>query len=210
VENLAALAAFHRAGIIVQAGHILFDHATTWDELEANWRQMRRHVWTVSKGVFTEMYAAAGTPFTRTLGRAGLLAAGPAAVGTVGLGNAAYTVADPAARAVYAGLKRWQRSHARVYDMTIDPLSAPKALEPGERPRFHHLDRPARPGPGRLQTPARRGRRRRGRAAGPRPGRGAHRGDRGFLHPHRRGRVTQAAYDRAGLVYDADDNPFIC
>jgi radical SAM superfamily enzyme YgiQ (UPF0313 family) len=72
-QNLAALDRFKRHGIYVQAGHILFDQATTLTELEDNYTLMRRYDWTVSKGVFTEMYAAAGTPFTRALDRRGLL-----------------------------------------------------------------------------------------------------------------------------------------
>jgi anaerobic magnesium-protoporphyrin IX monomethyl ester cyclase len=62
-----------------------------------------------------------------------------ATAGTAGLGNHAYTVADPAARIVYTALKRWQRSHARIYDQTIDPLSAPKAIDPYHRTAFGDL-----------------------------------------------------------------------
>ena len=99
-HNATALEAFRRAGMYVQAGHILFDQATTLEELEANWAGMRRFPWTLSKGVFTEMYAAAGTAFTRRLSRTGLLQPGAAAAGTGGLGNATYAAADPAVAAV--------------------------------------------------------------------------------------------------------------
>jgi anaerobic magnesium-protoporphyrin IX monomethyl ester cyclase len=87
-QNLAALDTFRQHDIYVQAGHILFDHHTTVDELEENWRRMTEYVWTISKGVFTEMYAAAGTNFTRSMERRGLLAKGPEETGTAGLGNA--------------------------------------------------------------------------------------------------------------------------
>lgn len=133
--NCRALDAFARHGLLVQAGHILFDDQTTVAELAANHHYMRRYRTTVSKGVFTEMYAAAGTNYTRRLTRQGLLQ--PAARDE--LGNIAYQVADPAARVFHQRLKRWHRHRAGLYDQVVDPLSAPKALEPDEVTRFHRL-----------------------------------------------------------------------
>ncbi|WP_198043039.1 MULTISPECIES: B12-binding domain-containing radical SAM protein [Actinoalloteichus] len=208
-NNVAALEAFRLAGMYVQAGHILFDHATTTGELEENWAGMARFSWTISKGVFTEMYAAAGTAYTRALARTGRLEAGPAAAGTAGLGNAVYAVADPAAAAAYAALKRWQRSHARIYDQTVDPLAAPKALAPRERPEFHQLCVALREEDLRFFrsvldlvhagacvaetvefTEA--------RIVETAP-----------FYVRATARVEHA-YRRAGLVYDAEDNPFLC
>jgi len=138
-QNLTALDSFFRHKIYVQAGHILFDHYTTIDELEANWQLMGDYEWTISKGVFSEMYAAAGTNFTRSMERRGLLVDGSTAKGTAGLGNATYFVADAQSRAAYRALKRWQRHHSRLYDMAIDPLSAPKAVSKQVREEFHEL-----------------------------------------------------------------------
>jgi hypothetical protein len=206
--NLAALETFRAAGIVVQAGHILFDHATTWDELNVNYEHLRRHTWTVSKGIFTEMYAAAGTAYARLLHRRGLLATGPATVGTSGLGNATYPIADPAARTVYAGLRRWHSDHARLLDMVIDPLTAPKAIDPQHRAAFLVLSTALRELDldvleGLLALTART----------PDPGRAVEYVDTQITaiaadHAQIATRA-EAAYRQAGLTYDADDNPFL-
>lgn len=206
--NLAALAALRAAGIVVQAGHILFDHLTTWQELAINCQQLREHAWTVSKGIFTEMYAATGTAYTRRLHRRGLLATAPPTPGTAGLGNATYRIADPAAAAVHAGLKHWHRAHARLLDMVIDPLSAPKAIDECHRAEFlrlsgalRHLDLAVLQGLLDLTADA------------PDPHRAV---------AHAREQITATAadhiriaadardaYRRCGLTYDAGDNPFL-
>ncbi|WP_380495893.1 B12-binding domain-containing radical SAM protein [Streptoalloteichus tenebrarius] len=133
-QNLAALDTFLRHGLYVQAGHILFDDQTTLSELEDNYAMMRRYVWTISKGIFTEMYAAAGTNFTRKLLRRGELD-----IDQDVLGNTRYAVRDEVVRVVYDVLKRWHKAHAAVYDKAIDPLSAPKALSSEELRLLHGL-----------------------------------------------------------------------
>lgn len=210
--NLAALKTFRAAGIVVQAGHILFDHATTRDELNVNHAQLRQHIWTVSKGIFTEMYAATGTAYTRQLNRRGLLAAGTAATGTAGLGNATYPIADPAAHAVYVGLKRWHRHHARLLDMVIDPLTAPKAIDPQHRTAFLELSTSLR----RLDLDVLEGLLAL-TARTPNQGRAVeyaveHVDAQIVATADAHARITdraEDAYRRAGLTYDADDNPFL-
>jgi hypothetical protein len=133
-QNYRALAAFRAFGMYVNEGHILFDHLTTLDELRQNLIGMRDHLWTVSKGVFSEMYAAAGTPLSTLLDRRGLLKRDDS-----GLGNHHYSVLDPAARRVYDALKRWHRARMAVYDKTIDPVASPKALHAPDLARFHEL-----------------------------------------------------------------------
>jgi len=133
-QNINALEIFKKYGIYVQAGHILFDHGTTMEELEENYVFMRQYIWTISKGIFTEMYAADGTPFTRLLTNRELLREDEK-----GLGNNTYEVQDLEAKKVYRALKLWHKSHVRTYDMTVDTISAPKALEPEELELFHTL-----------------------------------------------------------------------
>jgi anaerobic magnesium-protoporphyrin IX monomethyl ester cyclase len=208
-QNLEALDVLRRHGMVVQAGHILFDEATTLDELEENHRLMTRYDWTVSKGVFTEMYAAAGTNFTRRLAREGALVSGAPVAGTAGLGNADYAVRDERARFVYTCLKSWQRSHGRIYDKAIDPLSAPKAIGPAARAEFLAVSVALR---------------RHDLAffrtvldaawAGVDSSQASElvaeavAGSDGFYAGILRD--VEACYARAGLIYDADDNPFTC
>lgn len=133
-DNVKALEIFQKYGIYVQAGHILFDHGTTMTELEENYTFMRKYGWTISKGIFTEMYAANGTPFTKLLTNKKLLNGD-----VTGLGNNSYEVQDENARKAYKALKTWHKSHIRTYDMTIDAISAPKALTSEELEVFHPL-----------------------------------------------------------------------
>lgn len=133
-QNINALETFKKYGIYVQAGYILFDHGTTVSELEENYEFMRKYVWTISKGTFTEMYAADGTLFTKLLSNKKLLKEDDR-----GLGNNTYEVQDPEARKIYKAMKFWHKSHIKTYDMTIDAISAPKALEPEELELFHPL-----------------------------------------------------------------------
>jgi anaerobic magnesium-protoporphyrin IX monomethyl ester cyclase len=50
-----------------------------------------------------------------------------------------YLIADAQAQTVYRALKRWQKHHSHLYDMAIDPLSAPKAIPEVARQEFHEL-----------------------------------------------------------------------
>lgn len=123
-QNLDALHFFKKYGLIMQQGMIMFDYGTTIEELEENYRGLRENDHTVIKGVFTEMFAAQGTPFTKLLDKKGALN-----IDTSGMGNHKYKVEDKKARAIYLGLKMWHKSHSTVYDKAIDPVSAPKALD---------------------------------------------------------------------------------
>lgn len=130
-QNIRALEIFKKYNIYVQAGHVLFDYGTTITELKENYEFMRKHIWTISKGIFTEMYAADGTLFTKLLVNKKLLKKDER-----GLGNNTYKVQDDNARKAYKALKLWHRSHVRIYDMTVDVISAPKALEQTELELF--------------------------------------------------------------------------
>lgn len=121
-DNLRALSWLRENKIYVQMGMILFDNATTLKELEENYCFLKEHDWVVTKGIFTEMYAAEGTPFSRQLSKQGLLRIDEV------YQNYQYSIQDTDARRIYHILKKWHRSHARLYDCVIDPISAPKVL----------------------------------------------------------------------------------
>jgi anaerobic magnesium-protoporphyrin IX monomethyl ester cyclase len=202
--NIKALEAFSRHGLFIQAGHILFDHETTLAELRENLKGMRRFSWTLSKGIFTEMFAAKGTAFTRLLAKRNLFEGG--AEGSM---NTAYAVRDPEARAVHGALKAWQKSHSGIYDMAVDVLGAPKAVAMEDFRRFHILCGELRARDldlfGLLLNVVEE------------PGGGSRAADfvqaeieasRGWYATfHSR---LEAAYRAANLIYDADENPFLC
>jgi len=131
--NEAALKMLETNGVYVQMGMILFDPYTTMEELEINLHFLRRNRWPFTKGIFTEMFAAEGTPFTRQLGARGLL------LGSATSQNYHYQVQDPQVQRVYQMLKSWHRSHSKVYDWVIDALTAPKVLLDELFTRNHRL-----------------------------------------------------------------------
>ena len=132
-DNLAALEMLEQNGIYVQMGMILFDPETTMDELRENLEFLKSHRWPVTKGIFTEMFAAEGTAFTRKLHSRGMLSQ------STQTQNYVYTVQDHQAQRVYAMLKAWHRSHSVVYDWVIDSLTAPKVLPDVGYSKVHSL-----------------------------------------------------------------------
>jgi anaerobic magnesium-protoporphyrin IX monomethyl ester cyclase len=133
-DNLRALDIFYKHGILVQAGLILFDPNTTIQELRENLKWMLSYKWVVTKGVFSEMFAAEGTTFTRRLSTTGYVT--QVMERTM---NKSYDVLDERARTAYHALKYWQLSYGSIYDMTVDPLNAPKAIDIECRSKFHLL-----------------------------------------------------------------------
>jgi hypothetical protein len=203
-DNRRALAAFRDNGVYVQAGYILFDHATTMDELWINLACMREYRWVVSKGAFSEMYAAEGTPYTRWLDRRHMLVRDES-----DLGNHAYAVLDGRAGKAYRGMKSWHRLRMTLYDKAIDPIATPKALERREYVAFHEVacqlqdvDLDVMEGVLRL-------------ADADRPDEevldyvgGAWEARMSWFEDV--GRRVDALYEACGLAYDAVENPFVC
>lgn len=133
-ENQHALEIFEKLGLYMQAGFILFDPFTTLQEIEENYEFMSRYRNMISKGIFTEMYAAAGTPFSNLLEKKKLVEHNFSSHG-----NSKYDVQDEVTRKIYNGLKLWHSHHVEIYDKVIDPISAPKALTSKEMSVFYDL-----------------------------------------------------------------------
>ncbi len=129
-DNKRALAIFKDNNIYVQAGFILFDDQTTIKELEENYEFLKDNLWLVSKGIFSEMFAAAGTAFTK---KAKLESKDKY------FANNLYKVKDEKARMVYDAMKKWQANHAKTYDMVIDPISAPKDIPVENMEKYYKL-----------------------------------------------------------------------
>jgi hypothetical protein len=132
-DNWNALELLQRHGIYVQMGMILFDDATTLDELETNYRFLAHHDWVVTKGIFTEMFAAEGALYTQRLARKGLLQK------DVCQQNARYEMQDAQVKRVYEMLKYWHKSHSNLYDWVIDAITAPKVLPDEGYASIHNL-----------------------------------------------------------------------
>lgn len=131
--NEDALNLFKKYGFIVQAGFILFDPHTTLLELKENYAFMVKYKWTISKGVFSEMYAAEGTKLTDKLRKDGVISSEK-----IISGNNQYVIKNPEVLKVYEALKMWHMSHMGIYDMAIDPLTSPKAVEMDEIADFYN------------------------------------------------------------------------
>lgn len=129
-DNERALKIFKKNNIYVQAGFILFDDKTTIKELEENYKFLKKYVWMVSKGIFSEMYAAVGTVFTKN---ANLESKNKFS------SNNLYLVKNEDSLKVYNYLKKWQLHHSKVYDMVIDPISAPKAIAVSKMKKYYKL-----------------------------------------------------------------------
>ena len=134
--NSHALTVFEKNGIYVQCGLILFDPYTTMEEIKINLSKLKQYRWVITKGVFTELYAAKGTRFTNKLlidSKNGDLIPNNE--------NYLYRIMNPCVRKVYEALKLWHQQHARIYDRIIDPLVAPKNITNSSYNKLYKLYR---------------------------------------------------------------------
>lgn len=133
-QNIQALDILRKYNLYVQGGYILFDYATTLDELKINCEMMKKYSWIICKGVFSEMYAAKGTSYSEILYKKGIIKDA-----NLYLENYCYEIQDSRAKLVYNALKKWHIKHMKTYDMTIDPISKPKALNDEGYQAFYQL-----------------------------------------------------------------------
>lgn len=122
-DNKKALELFKKYGYIVQMGYILFDKETTFEELEENYEFLCQYGFTVTKGIFSEMFSAEGTKMNEKLRDKKELIESDFISN-----NNKYALDDFKVKKIYEALKFWHKSHCEIYDMAIDPLTAPKAI----------------------------------------------------------------------------------
>ena len=122
-DNKRALELFKKHGYIVQMGYILFDKDTTYKELVENYNFMLDYDFAVTKGIFSEMFSAEGTKLNSRLRSENKLKESDFVSN-----NNKYNIEDVIVNKIYNALKIWHKSHSNIYDMTIDPLTAPKAI----------------------------------------------------------------------------------
>ena len=131
-DNINALTILQSHSIYVQMGMILFDPYTTLLELQENLAFLKSLDWVVTKGIFTEMYASEGTPFSKKLASQGLVIDSRH-------GNYQYRIESNRVELVYRALKAWHKSHASTYDHAINPISAPKTLPMLGYAEYHEI-----------------------------------------------------------------------
>ena len=131
MDNLAAVGLFKKHNIYLQAGMILFDPETTMVELRENYNFLASYPWIITKGIFTEMYAASGTRFHDKLAQQNRGKAVP--------NDLSSQIANKTVRLCYNLLKIWHKSICDIYDKAIDPISCPKALQEKEYQEFHKI-----------------------------------------------------------------------
>lgn len=132
-DNFRAIELLRKYNVYTQIGLIMFDNLTTMDELIENYTALRRYSWVITKGIFTEMFAAEGTAFSHQLRDANLLEE------SGNNQNYTYDIQDTLVRRVYTILKTWHKSHALIYDQVIDPITAPKILSDEGYVAVHEL-----------------------------------------------------------------------
>ena len=131
--NKKALDILKKYGLYVQAGYILFDDNTTFQELQENYDFLREYDWIITKGIFSEMFAADGTLYTEKLKKEDKIVKNDV------YDNNKYEIVDPKVKLTYNALKRWHKSHMKLYDMIIDPISSPKAIDSIGEKSFYDL-----------------------------------------------------------------------
>lgn len=131
--NKKALDILKKYGIYVQAGYILFDDNTTFEELKENYDFLREYDWIITKGIFSEMFAADGTLYTEKLKKEDKIVKNDI------YDNNKYEIVDPKVKLTYNALKKWHKSHMKLYDMIIDPISSPKAIDSAGEKSFYDL-----------------------------------------------------------------------
>ena len=132
-DNKRALDILKKHGIYVQAGFILFDDDTTFEELKENYEFLREYDWIITKGIFSEMFAADGTLYTEKLKKEDKI------IKSDVYDNNKYDISDPKVKLIYNALKKWHKSHMKLYDMVIDPISSPKAIDSIGEKEFYDL-----------------------------------------------------------------------
>lgn len=132
--NCKALETFKRHDIYVQCGLILFDPYTTINELRINLKYLKKYNWVITKGIFTELYAASGTRFTNRLllnDKNGELIRYNE--------NYKYEITDLSVKKIYEALKKWHKNFEYLYDMIIDPLTSPKNISNSSMRELYNL-----------------------------------------------------------------------
>lgn len=131
-QNLMAISILEKHGVFIQMGHIMFDPFVTLPEIEQELKYLKKTAWAVTKGICTQIFAAEGTQITESIRKE---------IGFKGKQgtNYLYEIQDKQAKLFYDTIKPWARYVSNLYDMVIDPISAPKNIPQKSHRYFHKL-----------------------------------------------------------------------
>lgn len=129
-QNLQAIKILKRYGIFVQMGFIMFDPFITLDEIKQELDGLNATRWAITKGISTKLFAADGTRITQRIkNKVGF-------IDKEGVNNI-YRIKDINARLFAKVLSFWAKKQNTLYEMAIDPLSAPKNIPYPQMKKFH-------------------------------------------------------------------------
>lgn len=131
-DNLNAVSILEKNRIFIQMGHIMFDPFITLPEIEQELLYLKKTSWAITKGICTQIFAAEGTKITE---RIRMEIGFKGKQGT----NYLYKIQDYQAKLFYDTIKPWTRYSSNLYDMVIDPISAPKNVPIKAHMAFHKL-----------------------------------------------------------------------
>lgn len=131
-QNIKALEILENNKVFVQMGHIMFDPFITIPEIEEELKYLHKTSWSITKGICTQIFAAEGTKITERIRKE---------VGFTGKQgtNNLYQIIDTRAKLFYECIKPWAKRYSSLYDLVIDPISAPKNIPQEAHMAFHKL-----------------------------------------------------------------------
>ena len=131
-QNLKAVKILKELGIYVQMGFILFDPWVTLKELEQEYIFLEQTKWCVTKGICSSLFTPDGTKITEKIRKS---------CGFIGKkgSNFIYEIQDKKTSNIYKTLNMWSRNSADLYNMAIDPISAPKNVSSDILKKFHDI-----------------------------------------------------------------------
>ncbi len=134
LDNLNCIGLLKKYGVHAVLNMILFDPYTNLIELKENYHFLRGIDWGITKGIFSEMFAAQGTPFTKQLAQRGLSS-------EQSYMNSGYELQNEEVHGVYEGLKMWTSTFHVIHGRAINPIAAPKILPLSGYADYYELSR---------------------------------------------------------------------
>jgi len=130
-QNILTLEICRKLGIIVQMGYIMLDRNTTLEELKQHLSFLKKSRFTITKGIYSFVFAAEGTDLTEDYKKNGK---------TEKRGiNLDYDFKSKEVSEIASALKKWSKFYGDTYSWAIDSLSAPKAISAAERQEIHQM-----------------------------------------------------------------------